>query len=102
MPAFYSIVQYVPDPVIDERINVGVIVFGEGRVMSRFVDNWRRVRNFGSEGIAFLRKFADQAEQMSDRRERTKAGKANCNFLKDSPLMLEGLRYWSCLAVRTC
>jgi hypothetical protein len=50
-----------------------------------------------------IKRFSDiQAEQMSDRRERTKARKAKCNFLRDSPLMLEGSRYWSCLAVRTC
>jgi hypothetical protein len=66
MPAYYSVVQYVPDPVTDERINVGVIVFGDGHVASRFVDNWQRVRTFGGENIGFLRKFANEADQMTE------------------------------------
>ena len=28
MSSYYSVVRYVPDPVADERINVGVVVFG--------------------------------------------------------------------------
>src|SRR5579885_3191655 len=40
MASFYTVVQYVPDPVADERINAGVIVFSRDRVAARFVKNW--------------------------------------------------------------
>ena len=59
MPAFYSVIQYVPDTVADERINVGVLVFSEGRVRSRFLQNWDRVRRFAQKDIDYVRDFAD-------------------------------------------
>jgi len=49
--------------VIDERINTGVIVFGDGRLQTRFLRDWRRVRQFGSEDITFLLDFAERTKQ---------------------------------------
>src|SRR5215210_4704143 len=63
MPVYYTVVQYLPDPVTDERINVGVIVFGDGQVRSHFLHDWRRVRQFGAEDIGFLLDFADRVKQ---------------------------------------
>jgi hypothetical protein len=36
MVCYYTIVQYYPDPIADERINIGVMVFGDDQVRSRF------------------------------------------------------------------
>src|SRR5437588_4011038 len=59
MTAFYTVVQYVPDPVSDERVNVGVLAFGDGKVRARFLSNWSRVAQFGrSSDVAFLRDAA--------------------------------------------
>lgn len=58
MVAHYTVVQYVPDPVIDERINIGVIVYGEGRLRCQFLEDWRRVERFGGPEIGFLKDFA--------------------------------------------
>ncbi len=66
MASFYSVVQYLPDPVIDERINVGVVVFGDGQVRSRFLRDWHRVRAFRGGDITFLREFADQFSQKQE------------------------------------
>jgi hypothetical protein len=66
MSAFFTVVQYVPDPVRDERINIGVIVFGDGHVKSRFVDNWNRVRAFGEESINYVLKFANEADRLDE------------------------------------
>jgi hypothetical protein len=74
MPVFYSVVQYVPDPARGERLNVGVIVFGEGRVHSRFVENWSRVRAFGEENIGFLRSFARHSDLLTEQQVRKIAG----------------------------
>lgn len=74
MPVFYSIVQYVPDPVADERVNAGVIVFGDGRVRSRFLRNWDRVSRFALyEDLSDIREFANwvQESALSERREVT-------------------------------
>ena len=59
MTSHYSIVQYVPDPIADERINVGVIATGEnGTVRVRFLGHWQRVHQFGRGDVSFLQEFA--------------------------------------------
>lgn len=67
MPAHYTIVQFVPDPITDERVNIGVIVFGDGQVRSRFLQNWDRVSRFAQEDISYARDFANWVEQAAVR-----------------------------------
>jgi len=62
MASQYSIIKYVPDPITEERINVGVIAFNEDAVRVRFLSNWDRVRCFGMEDIHFLINFAERME----------------------------------------
>lgn len=63
MPAYFTVVQCVPDPVADERINVGVIVFDGGQIRSRFLRDWRRVSRFADEDLGYVREFADRVER---------------------------------------
>jgi hypothetical protein len=63
MSAFYSVIQFVPDPVADERVNAGVVVFGEGRILARFVENWGRLQRFGNKDVSFLKQFARDLEK---------------------------------------
>lgn len=59
MPTYYSVVQYVPDALAGEAINIGVIACDENRAAAQFLNDWRRVRCFsGSIDIGFLRDFA--------------------------------------------
>lgn len=67
MSAYYTVVQYVPDPLTDERVNVGVIAFSGDDVRARFVRDWRRVRQFGGEDISFLRDLAKRAHEWTGR-----------------------------------
>jgi hypothetical protein len=61
MVSYYTVVHCVPDPFADERMNVGVVVFGDGRVRSRFLRRWDRVEQFaGKEIAAYARSFADR------------------------------------------
>src|SRR5438093_11145067 len=62
MPSHYSIIRYVPDPIADERINVGVIVVGDRDVRMRFLTNWHRVKDFSSANIKFVRDFASSLQ----------------------------------------
>lgn len=59
MTTLYAVVRYVPDVFADERINIGVMVWGDGRVRSQFVRDWRRVERFGQRDVAYLREFAE-------------------------------------------
>ncbi len=53
--SYFAVVQYVPDPVADERVNVGVLTFGDGRVRSRFIGSWSRVVQLsGQRDVSFL------------------------------------------------
>ncbi|WP_017303842.1 DUF3037 domain-containing protein [Spirulina subsalsa] len=65
MVSRYSIIQYVPNPIADERINVGVLAFDEDLVRVRFLNNWERVRHFGREDPHFLQDFASRREKVA-------------------------------------
>jgi len=60
MPSYYSIIRYVPDPISEECINVGVAVFGGPTPLVRFISDWTRARRFGGENTEFLERFAKQ------------------------------------------
>lgn len=62
MASQYSVIQYVPDPVADERINIGVVVIGDDQARAQFIEDWRRVSSFGRENIQFLREFVMDVE----------------------------------------
>jgi len=62
MTTRYTVVQYYPNPLSGERINVGLIVWGQGRIACRFVRDWQRVRAFGHEDTKFIRDFARSIE----------------------------------------
>lgn len=46
MSCKYSIVQYFPNPVSGERINIGVVVLSGNIFVSKFIDSWERVERF--------------------------------------------------------
>jgi hypothetical protein len=58
MATNYSVIQYLPNPLADERMNVGVVVYDETHVRARFVADWKRLRNFANEDLQFLKSFA--------------------------------------------
>jgi hypothetical protein len=62
MPSQYSIIQYVPNPIADERINIGVLAFDDKLVKVSFLKNWQRVKDFGGERIDFLQDFAKKMQ----------------------------------------
>jgi hypothetical protein len=67
MTSKYSVIQYVPNPISDERINVGVVAFDEKNVKVHFLSRWERVCCFGAaENIDFLRDFAHRMEEAAE------------------------------------
>lgn len=64
MPSYFSIIQYVPIPIADERINIGVLVFDGQVAKVRFLQNWGRVKQFGmTADITFLINFTHNMEE---------------------------------------
>lgn len=70
MTAHFSVVQYVPDPVADERLNIGIIVIGDGGVHCRFLRDWDRAERFGGKSVTFLKEFARSVEQTMEDQNR--------------------------------
>jgi hypothetical protein len=60
MPTYYTVVRCVPDVVADERVNIGVIVWGDGHIRSRFLSDWRRVQAIGVKDVSFVREFIER------------------------------------------
>src|SRR5260370_37888151 len=58
----YCVVRYLPHPLSGEMMNVGIIVWGEGKIVTHFMKDWRRIKTFGREDISFLRDFVEQIE----------------------------------------
>lgn len=67
MVSRYSIIQYVPNPIADERINIGVVAFSDHEVRVQFLVNWERVRNFGMKNIDSLKDFAERMKETASR-----------------------------------
>jgi hypothetical protein len=64
MTSYYSIIQYVPNPIANERINIGVLIFDEEEIKVKFLENWKRVENFCMGDITFLRDFESQMQEV--------------------------------------
>ncbi len=62
---YFSIVRYVPDPIREEQINVGIVVVsGDGSfAQARFLKYWDRVQRFGDENVQFLKDFVKSVEK---------------------------------------
>ena len=48
MATNYTVVQYVPDPVADERVNVGIIAWNETEIKLHFVSDFKRAQRLGN------------------------------------------------------
>ena len=59
MGSKYSVIQYLPNPIAQERINIGIVAFDESHVKTRFVKSWKRISCFATNDndIEFLEKF---------------------------------------------
>ncbi|MEM6435728.1 MAG: DUF3037 domain-containing protein [Cyanobacteria bacterium P01_D01_bin.115] len=67
MVSRYSVIQYVPNPISGERINVGVLAFDDEKVQVRFLSSWDRVRCFGQrEDVSMLRDFSRQMAEAAE------------------------------------
>ena len=65
MTTYYCVVQYLPRPESDEKINVGVIVFDDSEVQAtRFLRNWSRAKSFATKDIAFVRAAVEELAQV--------------------------------------
>lgn len=67
MVSRYSIIQYVPNPIADERINIGIVAFNDHLVKTRFVKSWKRVGCFAKNDgdVEFLKDFKTNVQRLA-------------------------------------
>lgn len=63
----YYVVQYHPDMVRGECVNIGVIVFDDaGHGKASFLHEWERVAAFAQRNVDFLKEFSSRIMADSD------------------------------------
>jgi hypothetical protein len=62
MSSFYSVIRYLPNPVTDECVNIGVVAFGDEGPCFRFVKNFSRARAFSGQDVSFLKDFVSDVQ----------------------------------------
>lgn len=67
--AYYCIVKYVPNPITDECINVGVLTFEGDGVACRFLEDFSRARALGIRDPSFLRSVVSEFRQSVDQKK---------------------------------
>jgi hypothetical protein len=61
MSSKYSVLQYLPDPLADERINIGIVAWDQSSVRVRFLRDWKRVQCFGGDqNTTFIKQVCDR------------------------------------------
>ena len=58
---YFSVIRYVPDPVREEQINIGIIAISPDDKfgMVKFTEDFDRARRVGNENVQFLKDFAE-------------------------------------------
>lgn len=65
MASKYSVIQYAPNPITGERINIGVIAFDNDIAHVSFISNWKRVKAFAGMDVTFLKELAQEFEALA-------------------------------------
>ena len=65
MASRYSIIQFSPNAVSGERINIGVIAFDQQSARVTFVSNWKRVKAFAHADVTFLKDLAQEFQLLA-------------------------------------
>ena len=60
MASYFSVIQYISNPVADERVNIGLIVFDDdGGCMVRPLESWTRAERFTGQRGRNLRRHVE-------------------------------------------
>jgi Protein of unknown function (DUF3037) len=75
MTAHYSVLQYLPEPVSGETINVGLVAWNEVHTATRFLRDWKRVQCFSRDhDPKFVEKVCARLGTIASVHDRQSAG----------------------------
>lgn len=60
MPSKYRIIQFVPDPLANERVNIGVITYDDHTVYVDVTKHWQRISAFAGRSTHFVRMVVEE------------------------------------------
>lgn len=63
MTSKYALVQFYPDPVSDERLDVGVIAWDAAGAHVLFIESWERLDTIGLEDVRLLQDYAESIKE---------------------------------------
>ena len=88
MPSHYTVVQYVPNPLADERINLGFIAWDEHLSVTRFTKNWSKAKAIGGNEVHILKQISQELQV--EIRKVSSAGRADAR----EELLARFIRDW--------
>lgn len=62
MAAKYTVVQYVPRPLADERVNIGLIAWDDKGSVIRCTEDWARARVLGGNETKLLKQILNEVQ----------------------------------------
>ncbi len=63
----YSVIQFAPNALSGEKINIGVVTYTDDETRVRFLRNWKRVKSFAGTDIESLKDFTSEVEFLISR-----------------------------------
>ena len=61
----YSVIQFIPDPISGESINIGIVAWDDDGIKTSMIKDWRRVSSFAYGEIEFLKDFSRQLKLLA-------------------------------------
>ncbi len=62
MAAFYCVIRFLPSPLAEEFVNVGVLAFKGSEVKLKLLENWTRAEYFAGESLVSIRSLLEETE----------------------------------------
>lgn len=75
MACQYTVVQFIPDPIADERLNIGIIAFNKSEIATAFLHDWGKVEAaFGQFKVNQAKDFEREIKDTIEKGEIDAAG----------------------------
>ena len=66
MTCQYSVLQFTPDPVAGELLNIGIVAWNADSAACKITNNWRRIRAIAGEKLESIQSYADQLASLAN------------------------------------
>lgn len=82
-PTHFSIVKFIPDPIANESVNIGVVAVSGETCRVQFLKDWRRASALKPGSSAYLRQIANELANVQGNLFGQREGKWNLEMLRE-------------------